>query len=186
VAPAPEFKIDISPSDKVAPGTPVTLTAVNENPNMVISSFAWADPATLSCSVCYKTIATPFVTTTYTFTATSIYGCTSTDVITITVGCENSQVFIPNSFTPNGDGVNDRFFVQAKGISKVTKFLIFGRWGQLVYERYNIDANDAAAGWDGQYKDVMMPPGVYYYVVDATCIQNGTEFTYKGDVTIVK
>ncbi|GAA4463106.1 hypothetical protein GCM10023093_10830 [Nemorincola caseinilytica] len=184
VVPAPE--ISITPkSSTVAPGTPVTLTASIDN-QVVVSSFAWTDPATLSCYECFRTVATPSVTTTYTFTATSVYGCTSSATAVVNVGCESSQIYIPNSFTPNGDGMNDRFYVQGKGIGKVTKFLIYGRWGQLVYEGYNLDVNDASRGWDGQYKDVMMPPGVYYYVVEATCSLNGTLFTYQGDVTIVK
>lgn len=184
VVPKPD--ISITPlSATVAPGTSVTLNATVNNA-VIISSYAWASPATLSCEHCFQTVATPSVTTTYTFTATSVYGCSDSKTVTIAVGCENSQVYIPNSFTPNGDGMNDRFYVQGKGIGKVTKFLIYGRWGELVYEGYNLDVNDASRGWDGQYKDVMMPPGVYYYVAEATCSINGTLFTYKGDVTIVK
>jgi gliding motility-associated-like protein len=184
VVPRPEISIDVSPRGNVAPGTAVTLTASVTN-GILVDKYAWTDPSTLSCSECYKTIATPTITTTYTFTATSVYGCTNSATTTINVGCQNGQVYIANSFTPNGDGMNDRFYVQGKGISKVTKFLIFGRWGEMVYEKYNIDANDISMGWDGTYKNVVLPPGVYYYVVEATC-DLGTEFIYKGDVTIVK
>jgi len=184
VAPAPEVRVTATPGGAVAPGTLVTLDAVISN-GLVLSTYAWSDPSLVSCVECFKTTTTPTVTTTYTFTATSVYGCENSATVTIVVGCENSQVYIANSFTPNGDGMNDRFYVQGKGISRVDKFLIFGRWGELVYERYNIDANDPSTGWDGQYKDVMLPPGVYYYVVEATC-NLGQVFTYKGDVTIVK
>lgn len=180
----PDFTLSASPSGNVAPGTSVDLTATF-NTQLVLSSYAWGAANTVSCIECFRTTTTPSVTTTYTFTATSVYGCSDTKTITINVGCENSQVFIANSFTPNGDGMNDRFFVQGKGISRVNKFLIFSRWGELVFEKYNIDANDPGAGWDGQFKDVMLPPGVYYYVVEATC-NLGSVYEYKGDVTIVK
>lgn len=183
VADRPQIKLE--PGDKnVATGTQVTLTGSIEN-EMIISSYAWSSTGYLSCDTCYSTIAIPTVTTTYTFTATSQYGCTSSASMTLTVGCEEAQVFIPNTFTPNGDGLNDRFYVSAKGISKISKFLIYNRWGELVYERYNIQANDAAAGWDGQYKGVVLPPDVFVYVVEATC-NLGEEFKYKGDISIVR
>jgi gliding motility-associated-like protein len=161
---------------------PLVATINNE---MIITAYAWSNPATLSCEVCYNTIATPAATTTYTFTATSIYGCTSTRTVTITVGCDEAQIFIPNTFTPNGDGMNDRFFINGKGISRITKFLIYNRWGELVYERNNIGANDPSVGWDGQYKGVVLPPDVFYYFVEAEC-NLGETFKYKGDVSIVR
>jgi len=183
VVPYPDITITPA-SANVASGTQVQLTATVSN-ETIISAYAWSNPSTLSCEVCYTTIATPLTSTTYTFTATSVYGCTSTKEVTITVGCDESQVFIPNSFTPNGDGMNDRFLVRGKGINRITKFLIYNRWGELVYERYNIAANDPSVGWDGQYKGIVLPPDVFYYFVEAEC-NLGDTFKYKGDVSIVR
>ena len=183
VVPFPDITIT-PPSATVASGTQVPLVATINN-EMIITAYAWSNPTTLSCEVCYNTIATPTATTTYTFTATSIYGCTSTRTVTITVGCDEAQIFIPNTFTPNGDGMNDRFFINGKGISRITKFLIYNRWGELVYERNNIGANDPSVGWDGQYKGVVLPPDVFYYFVEAEC-NLGETFKYKGDVSIVR
>jgi len=178
-------KIVITPGDQtVATGTRVTLNASIEG-ETIISSYAWSSTGYLSCDSCFTTIAVPTVQTTYTFTATSQYGCTSSASVTLNVGCQNDQVYIPNVFSPNGDGKNDRFFVQGKGISNISKFLIYNRWGELVYERYNIQINDAGAGWDGQYKGVVLPPDVFVYVVEATCIEGG-DFKYKGDISIVR
>jgi gliding motility-associated-like protein len=161
---------------------PLTASITNE---MIILHYAWINDGTLSCDTCYRTVATPSVTTTYTFTATSIYGCTNTKSVTITLACDNTQVFVPNTFTPNGDGMNDRFYVSGKGISTITKFLIYNRWGELVYDRYNIPANDPAYGWDGQYKGVVLPPDVFVYIVEATC-NLGETFKYKGDISLVR
>ncbi len=185
VVPYPDISISTTPSNTtVAAGTPVTLRATVLN-EMIISDYAWSPTSLVSCDTCYETVVTPTITTTYTFTATSQYGCTSTRDVTITVGCENSQVYIPNTFTPNGDGMNDIFLVRAKGVKMVNKFQIFNRWGEMVYERTNIPANDAGYGWDGQYKGVVLPPDVFYYFVEATCDQ-GEVFKYHGDVSIVK
>jgi gliding motility-associated-like protein len=94
-------------------------------------------------------------------------------------------VFIPNTFTPNGDGNNDRFFVSGKGISTITKFQVFNRWGELVYDIRNISPNDPSVGWDGQYKGVVLEPDVFVYVIEATC-NLGEHFVYKGDISIVR
>lgn len=178
-------QIVITPGDQtVATGSRITLNASIEG-ETIISSYAWSSAGYMSCDTCYSTIVVPTVQTTYTFTATSQYGCTSSASVTLNVGCQNDQVYIPNVFSPNGDGKNDRFFVQGKGISNISKFLIYNRWGELVYERYNIQINDAAAGWDGQYKGVVLPPDVFVYVVEATCIEGG-DFKYKGDISIVR
>ncbi len=183
VAPYPDITLD--PTVKtVAPGSRVTLTATINN-EMIVKSYAWSPPATLSCDTCFETVAMPLGTTRYTFTVTSIYGCTDSGTVTINTQCENTQVFKPNVFTPNGDGMNDRFFVQGTGIRNVSKFLIYNRWGELVYERYNFPANDAAYGWDGQYKGIVLPPSVFVYIIEAEC-ELGEVFQYTGDISIVR
>ena len=65
---------------------------------------------------------------------TNIYGCVATDTILINSFCKSAQVFIPNAFTPDGDGLNDILMVRGKGIT-VKSFRIFNRWGELVFER---------------------------------------------------
>jgi gliding motility-associated-like protein len=183
VVPYPDVSIT-PPSATVASGTGVPLTATINN-DMIISHYAWTQNGTISCDTCYTTIATPTVNTTYTFTATSVYGCTTIREVNINIQCDNTQVFIPNVFSPNGDGINDRFFISGKGISKISKFLIYNRWGELVYERYNFQANDPAEGWDGQFKGVVLPPDVFMYVIEANC-NLGEVFKYKGDISIVR
>lgn len=185
VVPYPSITITPAGPITVSPGTSVPLAATIDN-EMIITSYAWTNPATLSCTECYNTVASPTGNTTYTFSATSIYGCTSTKTVTINLGCEESQVFIPNVFTPNGDGMNDRFYVSSKGISKITKMLIYNRWGELVYERYNIGGDNPAEGWDGQYKGVVLAPDVFYYFIEAECAIDGIKYKYKGDVAIVR
>jgi gliding motility-associated-like protein len=150
VDPYPEISIT-PPVSNVVAGTAVPLLATITN-GVDIVSYTWTPAQTLSCEACYNVIATPTVNTTYTFTATSNYGCTSSASATINIFCDNNQVFIPNTFTPNGDGMNDRFYVSAKGINLITRFSIYNRWGELVYDAHNIAPNDPSQGWDGTYK----------------------------------
>jgi gliding motility-associated-like protein len=99
--------------------------------------------------------------------------------------CDKGQVFVPNSFTPNGDGQNDVFYPRGVGINKIVSFRVFDRWGEMVFERTNITLNDEGNAWDGTYKGNKPRPDVYVYTIDAIC-ESGEELFFKGDVTIIR
>lgn len=162
------------------------LPTVVQVRNTPIRSYVWTPSAYVSCDTCDSTYLTPVVNTTYTVTVTSIYGCTSYDTVTVMIGCDSRQVFIPNTFTPNGDGMNDRFYVSGKGLANIQLFEVYNRWGEQVYHVENISPNDPASGWDGTYKGKVLEPDVFVYVVKATCALGGTQFSYKGDVSLVR
>ena len=115
----------------------------------------------------------------------NIYGCTAIDSVYIKTFCEGSQVFIPNAFTPDGDGVNDILMVRAKGIDVVRSLRIFTRWGELVFEKTNFPPNSPAYGWDGKIRGVTAPAEVYVYTAEVTC-DNLQTYTYKGNISILK
>ncbi len=148
-------------------------------------SFEWTSDPTLSCIDCRNPVATPVTTTTYTVSGTSDFGCHDSDKVTITVLCDNSQAFIPNSFTPNGDGENDMFYPRGTGIIKVKSFKVYDRWGELLFERNGIDINDERNGWDGTHKGTALSPDVYVYVIQVVC-QTGEILNLKGDITIIR
>ena len=110
---------------------------------------------------------------------------TKIDTLNIKVFCNSSQVYIPNSFSPDGDGLNDIFMVRASGIMQVKSFRIYSRWGELVFEKTNIKPNDPLAGWDGRVKGVIMGPDVYAYTAEVIC-DNGTPYFMKGTVTLLR
>ncbi len=115
--------------------------------------------------------------------------CTSMSVDTFKVAASCDclpSVFVPNSFTPNGDGVNDVFYPRCGPFTKRVKtFRIYNRWGELMFSRENIDANDVANAWDGTYQGNLQLPDVFVWVVDILC-ENGTLVNKKGSVTIIK
>jgi hypothetical protein len=152
-----------------------------------IDIWKWTPISDLNCSTCSNPIATIRKNITYEVTATNEYGCTGKDEINIKVFCENTQVYIPNAFTPGvGNGVkNDVFYVQGKGIMKIKTLRVFNRWGEIVFERLNILPNDPSIGWDGRVRGVIQGPDVYAYVVEVLC-DDGTPFSYKGNVTLLK
>jgi len=101
--------------------------------------------------------------------------------------CQNSQVFIPNAFTPDGDGKNDVLMVRGTGIKQVKNFRIYNRWGQVVFERANFNVNDPQFGWDGKIRNTtsLAQPDVYVYYCEVVC-ENDTPFTYQGNITLLK
>ena len=150
-----------------------------------VTRIEWFPPAGLSCIDCITPQATPKQTTAYVLTATNQFGCISSDQINIKMVCESGVVFLPNTFTPNGDGQNDIFYIRGKGINTVKSFRIYNRWGQLMFERSNFNIEDIAYGWDGKSKGVLVAPDVFIYVAELVCDTN-EPFTLKGNVMLLR
>jgi gliding motility-associated-like protein len=73
-------------------------------------------------------------------------------------------LFIPDAFSPNGDGINDSFQIFSPDPNiQVLRFSIFDRWGNTLYEERNFAATASGKGWDGKYKSQEMQPGIYIY-----------------------
>jgi gliding motility-associated-like protein len=106
--------------------------------------------------------------------------CAMTDSIWIKRDC---YLNIPNSFSPNGDGLNDYFLPRELLSSGLTSFKmsIYNRWGEQIFTTTAIDGR----GWDGKYNNVPQPQGVFVYVIDASFINN-VKKTFKGNVTLMR
>jgi gliding motility-associated-like protein len=141
--------------------------------------YQWSPEESLSCANCINPFASPTVTTTYNLIATDENGCAAQDNVTIEVFVD-TLLWIPNAFSPNGDGENDVFRIFGKSI-KTIEFKIFNRWGELMF--YTTDPNQ---GWDGTYKGKPMVPGVYVYMVEATYINDFKSKTEKGSFVLVR
>ncbi len=105
-------------------------------------------------------------------------GCKDTSRNCVFVLDDPTQIFVPNAFSPNGDGVNDYFEIYAANI-EVKEFAIFDRWGNEVF-RYN----NGFWGWDGKLKSKEMPAAVYFYYIKY--IQKGETKELKGDLTLLR
>ncbi|MEO6166965.1 MAG: gliding motility-associated C-terminal domain-containing protein, partial [Chitinophagales bacterium] len=164
-------------------GSDATITSGASFQFIVTASqgtYAWTPSENLTCPDCLNPAAAPVVTTTYTVSVTDSLGCMATDEVTLGVGCDLESVFIPNAFTPDKNGHNDVLFVRSTGLIDVTYFRIFDRWGKMIFE-----SNDIGQGWDGTYKDQLMPPGVYLYTMQAKC-GNEELIEKQGNVTLLK
>ncbi len=108
------------------------------------------------------------------------YKITVTDTITVNYKDCNKPIWIPNSFTPNGDGLNDIFKPVTLAELENYTMLIFNRWGQQIFE-----SKDINKGWDGKYKGKLVEFGVYTYKIEATEKLSGEKKVYNGRVTVV-
>lgn len=163
-------------------GNTVRLSPTSSND---VTSFNWAPAGGLSCTNCSSPMADVKGSATYKVTATNQGGCVASDDITITSVCNGNNFFIPNSFSPNGDGMNDVFFVRGKGVYNVHSLRVFNRWGQLIFEKRNFMANDQSAGWDGKINGKIADMDVYVYIVDIIC-DNSNIVPYKGNVALIR
>lgn len=147
----------------------------------------WTPNNNLSCTNCVNPIADPSQTTTYILEIEDENGCKASDTITINV--EDPQlpqdIFIPNTFTPNGDLKNDIFVVRGNGIKTISKLAIYNRYGENVFEASNILANDNTTGWNGYYKGKLAPVESYAYICNVEFI-DGTKKELKGMVHIIR
>ena len=150
-----------------------------------VSNVIWIPTNSIVSSNYPAVLVKPNVTTEYTVEARNPGGCKSKDKVTVFVVCNGANVFIPNTFSPNGDGVNDIFYPRGTGLFSIKSFRIFNRWGQLVYEKGGFMPNDASAGWNGSFNGQRLNPDVYVYMVDIVC-DNSNVLTFKGDVALIQ
>jgi gliding motility-associated-like protein len=99
--------------------------------------------------------------------------------------CNNSNIFVPNTFSPNGDGSNDVFYPRGSGVFKILNLKVFNRWGEVVFDKSNFNANDAATGWDGTYKGKQLAADVFIYMLQVVCDNNST-LTFKGNIALLR
>lgn len=162
--------------DTVRIGESITLNGTVSEESLE-DALVWSPSTGLSCTNCVSPVAGPLNTTLYTLSVDA-GGCTYTDDVQVIVFSE-PLVNIPNAFTPNGDGLNDIFFITGWEVDDV-RIYVFDRWGENVFETGNI--ND---GWDGRVRGKEPQPGVYVYLVQVTYL-TGIKETFKGSLTLLR
>jgi gliding motility-associated-like protein len=158
---------------------------LNMNYTGPIISYAWLPLQNLSCTDCPQPTANPRVTTNYRVQIQDRYGCTNAGDVTVKVICNGQNFFIPNTFSPNGDGINDVFYLRGTGLFRVNSLMIFDRWGEVVFEKKNFSVNDPSAGWNGTYKGKKATPDVYIYQIEIVC-DNGETIKYSGNIALIQ
>jgi len=145
------------------------------------SSYSWSPALSLDNSNLPNPIASPQVTTQYLVTGTDINGCTDFDTVSVKVeGINKGGYYMPNAFTPNGDGLNDCFGISFWGVIQELDFSIFNRWGERVFY-----TTDRAKCWDGTFKGVKQDGNVFVYMIKAKTICESNVFR-KGTFVLIR
>ncbi|HNU16762.1 MAG TPA: gliding motility-associated C-terminal domain-containing protein [Saprospiraceae bacterium] len=147
--------------------------------------YFWEPPGLIQCQGCPANNIKTFHDQVIVVKATDQYNCEAKDSIQIRVDVKR-PIFFPNVFSPNYDGINDRFTGYGNFVVRTIDYLrIFNRWGALVWEGRNIPANDEKYGWDGTFKGREVNPDVYVYIAKVTFIDDQS-FIYEGSITVVR
>ncbi len=177
---SPNPTIDLGSNLHLSTGTITNLNSTIQNGPII--NWSWIPATGLSCTNCALPQLQVTNNITYNVVVTNVHGCIGRDNISISTFCTDAQVFIPNAFTPDGNGLNDVFTLMGNGFS-IKDFRIFDRWGKLVYQKTNFKPNQL--GWDGSIKGKPANPGVYVFMAEVVC-DNGTTYPYKGSVMLLK
>ncbi|HKK87451.1 MAG TPA: gliding motility-associated C-terminal domain-containing protein [Saprospiraceae bacterium] len=172
-----EIEVDFADSE--------TIYVLVSVPEEEISNVQWIPEENLSCDTCLITEVDGVESGVYEVVVTDTAGCVSRASIRVFVRRE-INIYAPNSFSPNGDGVNDFFTIYGdKTVNNISELAIFDRWGNLLFRNENFPASQPEFGWDGSFKDKPMNPAVFVYYAEVELFDGTTELI-KGDVTLFK
>ncbi|TWI97273.1 gliding motility-associated-like protein [Mucilaginibacter frigoritolerans] len=173
------LKVDFSPPPTVnAGGTRYVLKGYTITLDPVVSesdvTYLWIPDVDISNTSIKNPVITGDIDRTYTLTVTDSKGCVTSDVVSIIV---SPKLVVPNTFTPNADGINDYWDIVGLEAYEHATVDIFTRWGQKVYHSIGYDKP-----WDGTFNNGRLPVGVYYYVIDTKV--NGQ--ILSGYITLIR
>ena len=184
------FPVVVYPIPVVAAGPDITINVgqtitITPTISADITSAVWSPTTSIVNAIFPSVTIKPKETTQYRVDVYNGGGCTSSDLVTVFVLCNGANVFIPNTFSPNGDAANEVFFPRGTGLFTIKSARIFNRWGEVVFEKYNMTPNQASAGWDGTFKGQKLGTDVFIYMFEIIC-ENKTVLIYKGDIALIR
>lgn len=164
--------LDLGPDTSMCPNGPALILGDRQNTSLPLAKWLWnTGDTTALIAIRHHGLYTAILRK---------EGCETSDSIEVYKDC---YINIPNSFTPNGDGVNDYFLplqFLSQGITKYS-MTIYNRWGQEIFKTDRIDGR----GWDGRFNGKEQPNGVYIYLIDAV-LKSGQHERYQGNVTLIR
>ena len=174
--------VELGPDTSLVYGSVILIKPVLSGDPEGELIYVWSDGA---CSNCSERMIELTEDVSIGITVTDDNGCTAFDFLHLDVFIPD-EVFIPNVFSPNDDGINDRFLVFTNQfINEIREISIFDRWGNMVFQKFNVPSNDPAFGWDGTMKEKPFNPAVFAYKVIID-FPDGNRRSYYGDVTLLR
>jgi gliding motility-associated-like protein len=177
--------VDIGADHIILPGDTVILEAIVNVPFDSLSTITWSGLINPFCPTCLTQPVAPIITTAYSISISNSQGCSDQDSVIVFIQ-KNVDLYIPNVFSPNGDGINDRLLISAASdVEEIESMEIFDRWGNLVFAAKNFLPGDPTNSWDGKMRGTEMNQGVYAYKMMAR-IKDGRREIRNGDVTLIR
>jgi gliding motility-associated-like protein len=158
---------------QVMKGNSVQLEATGN-----VDQWQWSPAESLNNSTIPNPTATPAITTEYIVTGTDSVGCPASAKTHVLV---QETAFVPNLFTPNGDGKNDNLMIYGLTSTSSFNFKIYNREGSTVYETKDL-AHATSVGWNGTVQGIRQPSGLYYWKIDGS-MSDGSKLLLNGKTT---
>ncbi len=181
-----DLSVDLGPDIRIQEGELVDVIGdVTVDPSDIVR-VNWNTQAEIPCEDCLALEQLQLsVSTQFFLTVEDVNGCVSEDELTVFVE-KDRPVFVPTAFSPDGDGNNDIFFINAgPEVVKINSFLVYNRWGEAVFEVYNTQPNEPDWGWDGTYRGLLVNSAVYVWFAELE-FDNGDRIIVKGDVAVMR
>jgi len=183
VSPFP-FAVDLGEDQTLQLGDLARISVLTED---TIATYQYLPELSLDCAPdCGSFTFIPENTFTLRLNAVSVNGCEATDSVRINVVKER-KVYLPTAFSPDGDGVNDRFVVfgGVPNVTAVQRLEVFDRWGGSVFRSENQPPNDPTGGWDGRIDGKDAPAGAYYFTAELLFV-DGEVLPYRGSFVLLR
>ena len=186
IQPPPEVLLELDGPVEIRLGETVEISALTSAQNPVFTwtgnqEFQFVD-SLFRDEIFVRPLEEFFVTATVIDTTNS---CTASANFSVAVNTER-RIFLPNAFSPNDDGQNDRFAPNVgPDVEALRTFRVFDRYGALVFERFNLGTNDPNDGWDGFFRGQRMQPGVFVWQLEVQFVDGRTEW-FAGDVALLR
>jgi len=184
-SPIPLF-LSLGADQSIALGEEIAITASTNVSLSELDTIVWqSEDGVLFCDICLTQNVQPLNTNDYQVLIIDENGCLREDTVRINVE-KKRAVYLPNAFSPDGNGTNDRFTIFAgDSVLKIRSLRIYNRWGEAVFNAFDFLPNEERFGWDGFFNGAVVNPGVFVYWTEVVFI-DGEVILFKGEVTVVK
>ena len=180
-----DIDVDLGDDQMIMPGDTSIIEALVNVPYDSLVSITWTGLMNPDCPTCLTQFVAPIITTAYSVAVSNAQGCSDMDSMIVFVE-HDIDIYVPNVFSPNEDGINDHLLISAGAdVEEIESFTIFDRWGNVIYLNEHFQPNDPSEAWDGKRKGVYMNPGVFAYKMIAKFEDGRIEIRY-GDITLMR
>jgi PKD repeat protein len=182
VKPFPLATVNAGPDKILAYNSPFTITPTY---GAGVNSYLWTPIGNLDCTTCPNPSGLADKSQTFIINVATPNNCKAKDTISVFVECAYANLYMASAFNPSNSNVNKYYYPQTRGIKKINKFIIYNRFGQMVYGLQNKSPNVQSLGWDGKYKGILQNPAGFVYFLEATC-ELGEVITKNGTFLLIR